>query len=312
MDIADTDQKGLLAQVESNTEIANWSESRQNEFVSTFQQRSRVTRYILLETAEKIWEVALRRHFISAKHYRFIVKGLVPHRESYNQRTNFNDLKQQLFDNASHRPYSVGGRDPQSLDLIADQRSKKILANLPPLSKAVAVVDIETSRKIDRKAKLETEGETLREKLEEVCGTISLSAQDPKMTIGTFLAMVQERENERQRLIKRMNVIAIEGQQLESDIGKALFAGLPGLSDAVVDVIRNHVEQALAFEETGRRVEEQVKFGNSSAAVELLRHFEKDELKVSDQVKAQFDAALEKLKVAAKAPKKKATKELRE
>jgi tripartite-type tricarboxylate transporter receptor subunit TctC len=122
--------------------------------------------------------------------------------------------------------------------------------------------------------------------------------------------MVREREEERQKLIKRMNTLASEGRRLESEISKTLFAGLPGLSDAVVAVIRNHVEQALAFESTGRRVEEQVKFGNSTAAVELLRHFESDEVKVSDQVKAQFDEALNKLKVAAKAPKKKASKAL--
>jgi hypothetical protein len=126
------------------------------------------------------------------------------------------------------------------------------------------------------------------------------------MTIGEFLANVKTRENERQRLIRRMNDIADEGRRLEAEISKTLFAGLPGLSEAVIDVIRNHVEQAIAFDATCRRVEEQVKFGNSAAAVELLRHFEKDELKVSEDVKARFDAALEALKVTSKSKAKKA------
>lgn len=311
MDIADIDQKGLLAQVESNTEIANWSEARQNEFVSTFQQRSKVTRYILIITAEVVWTTALRRHFISPKHYRAIVKDLVPHRDAWAQRENFNELKTSLYDPHSHRISSVGGREISGLDLIAQQRAKQILANLPPLAKAVSVVDVETGKKIDRKAKIEAEGDALNEKLELVCGVISLSEQDPKMTIGDFLAMVQAREAERQRLIKRMNVLSAEGQTLESQISKALFAGLPGLSDAVIAVIRNHVEQAIAFEQTSRRVEEQVKYGSSAAAVDLLRNFEKDEVAISDEVKLKFEAALEKLKVSAKAPKKKAAKELR-
>lgn len=311
MDIAEIDQKNLLAQVEQNTEIANWSEARQNEFVTAFNQRSRVTRYILLVTAEKIWATASRRHFISAKHYRAIVKDLVPGRQAYSyHHENFAELKQGLYDTKVFRYQGqVGGREAAGLDLIAEQRAKQVLANLPPLAKAVAVVDIETSRKIDRKTKLEAEGETLRVDLEELCGTISMSEQDPKMTIGAFLAMVNAREEQRQKLIKRMNALAVEGQRLESEISKALFAGLPGLSEAVVTVIRNHVEQALAFDATSRRVEEQVKFGNSTAAVELLRHFEKDEVSVSDEVKAQFEAALEKLKVAAK--KKPKTKELK-
>jgi hypothetical protein len=311
MDIAEIDQKGLLAQVEGNTEIASWSEARQNEFVATFNQRSKVTRYILISTAEIVWSTALRRHFISPKHYRAIVKDLVANRDHHYQRENFDELKRSLYEPGDHRNYHVGGRETTSLDLVAQQRAKTILANLPPLAKAVSVVDAETSKKIDRKAKIEAEGNALNEKIEAVCGVISMKEQDPKMTIGEFLAMVQDREDQRQKLIKRMNVLAAEGQKLESEISKALFAGLPGLSDAVVAVIRSHVEQALAFDQTSRRVEEQVKFGNSTAAVELLRNFEKDEVTVSDEVKAQFEAALEKLKISAKTPKKKAGKELR-
>jgi hypothetical protein len=308
------DQTDILAKVEDNTDIANWSEARQNEFVGTFHQRSRVTRYILIKTANRVWELALKRHFISSKHTRSITKGLLELRDHWALPSNFDALIGSLHDknerNLYHHPTLVGGREVAGLNLIADERAKQILANLPPLSKAVEIIDVETSRKIDRKLKIEAEGETLREKLEEVCGVVSLSDQDPEMKIGAFLAMVQDREDQRQRLIKRMNALAIEGQRLESEISKTLFAGLPGLSDAVVEVIRNHVEQSIAFEQTGRRVEEQVKFGQSAAAVELLRHFEKDEVKVSDGVKEQFAAALEKLKVSKK-PTVKPTKKLK-
>jgi hypothetical protein len=315
MDLTEMDTKDLLARVEGNTSIANWSEERQNEFVQTFAQRSRVTRYLLILTAEIVWETAVRRHFISDKHYKAIVKDLVPDRKSYQRYNNFQDLHGVLYDKRD--PYSssatVGGRDIGALRMIAEQRAQQIINSLPPLAKAVNIIDPETAKKIDRKTKLQKEGDALREQLDEVCGAISLSEwadQNPKGTVREFLDMVETRNQERQKLIKRINIIALEGQRLESEVGKALFAGLPGLSEAVIDVIRNHIEQAVAFEATSRRVEEAVKFGNSEAAVSLLRHFEKDEVKVSDSVKAKFDEALEKLRLA-KGRTKKAVKELR-
>jgi hypothetical protein len=60
----------------------------------------------------------------------------------------------------------------------------------------------------------------------------------------------------------------------------------------------------------GRRVSEHVKFGNSQAAVELLRTFEKDEVTISEDVAARFRTALEQLKV--KKPAKASKRELRQ
>jgi hypothetical protein len=186
---------------------------------------------------------------------------------------------------------------------------------LPPISKVVAIIDAETAKKIDRKDKLQAEGEKLRLTLDEVCGVIRMSDdQYQDMTVRQFRAMVIERDTRRQDLIERMNKIAIEGQKLEEEIAKTLFAGLPGISEAVVEVIRNHIEKAIALDTVNRRVAEQVKFGDSSAAVELLRRFEKDEVEVSEKVGASFKAALEALKVSLKTkgkPKSKKDENLR-
>lgn len=313
-DLTDIDPKGVLARVEGS-DLASWSDDRRNEFCQTFDNRVRVARYILVQTSRHFMEAAERRHFISAKHHRAIIKGF-PHNE-HDRADAVHGLLSRMVqwdphpNRNYHDPKTVGGREPEHLDLIAAERSKELLASLPPITKAVAILDAETAKKMDRRDKLQADGEKLREKLDEVCGVINMSDdQWQKMTVLEFRTMVKDRDAERQKLIGRMNAIAKEGQKLEEEIAKALYAGLPGISEAVVDVIRTHIEQAFALDSMTRRVAEQVKFGDSAAAVEMLRHFEKDEIEVSSKVKEQFAAALEKLKLSVK-KKSRTAKELR-
>jgi hypothetical protein len=101
-------------------------------------------------------------------------------------------------------------------------------------------------------------------------------------------------------LIAKLDEIGKEGQSLDSRINKFLYNGLPGLSDAVIRVVIEYIERYTGFSALNRRVAEQVKFGDSEAAMEMLRTFEKDEVKVSSDIQGQFDAALDALKVAAK------------
>ncbi len=315
----DTDD--VLAKV-NNTEMATWSEQLRGEFCVTFHNRTKAARYINFRTASNIWEAAKRRHFVSQKHLRATLKGFVSGDTNLNSNLNwhsFFDLLpiQGCFDahhQHRHSPdITVGGRSLESLDLIAKERAKTILANLPPIAKAVRVIDQVTAKKIDRVDVIEKEGEKLREELDEICGVIDMAEIDQEMSVGAFRKMVKARDDARKALLTEMNALTFEGQRLESEIGKALFAGLPGLTDAVIEVIRSHIESAVGLESMGRRVEEQVKFGNSEAAVELLRGFEKDEVKISEEVGKTFRIALEKLKVAAqgKAKPKGKSKELR-
>jgi len=79
------------------------------------------------------------------------------------------------------------------------------------------------------------------------------------------------------------------------------MTALPGLSEAVVKLITQYTDKATAFSALNRRVAEQVQFGDSEAALSMLKSFEKDEATVSSEVREQFDQALEALKAAAKA-----------
>lgn len=303
-DLTDINPSEVLTRIETS-DLSLWSDQRKDEFCNTFADRITVARHLLVTTAEKVATAAERRHFISGKHHRAIFKdlGVMEDRRYHNLGQQF-----QQFHPASeyHRgEYTVGGRTLASLELIAKTRSKDILDNLPALSAVVKVIDADTARKIDRKDRLEAEGEKLREQLDEICGVIQMSEVDQNMTVGAFRAMVSDREANRVRTIERMNTISGEARKLEEEIARALYAGLPGLSEAIIEVVREHIEQSIALEATGRRVAEYVKFGDSDAAVELLRHFEKDEVTVSAKVADRFRDALEKLKVA-KGRKKKA------
>ena len=117
--------------------------------------------------------------------------------------------------------------------------------------------------------------------------------------------MVKNTEKKRTGLITKINELTEEGLELDSDINKALYSGLPGLSDAVLAAICSMMERAKALSQMGRRVGEQVMFGNSEAALELLRRFESDEVKLSDDVKMELGQAMDKLKLAVATNKKK-------
>jgi hypothetical protein len=95
-----------------------------------------------------------------------------------------------------------------------------------------------------------------------------------------------------------------ELQEMEIRISKALYAGIPGISDAIIKVINEHYERITALGNMCRRVSERVAFGDSAEALSLLSFFEKDEATVSDTIQAEFDAALVKLNLTKTAVRK--------
>lgn len=320
--LTETDTKAMLKSVE-DADLSTWSDDRRKDFCDTFAKRVRAARYILVHTAEILRERAESRKFISQKHHTAILKGF-PRADS---RTPYESgLVLSLFgdhhdlDPSAKDSYyqnrtlpTVGGREPGALRLIADQRATDILKNLPPIQKAVEIIDADTAKLMDRKEKVLVQLKKLVEELDEASEPIIMEDLDQKMTIGDFRSMVKERDKKRKALCRRVKDLNEEGAEMEKTIAKKLYSGLPGLSDAVVEAIRSHIEQAFALDEMTRRVSEQVKFGDSEAAVEMLRHFEKDEITISDGVKEKFVQALEKLKLSVKKPAatKKAAKELR-
>jgi hypothetical protein len=282
----------LLAKADPD-QMTDWSEDKKKDFVKLFEDRAKVAKYILQKTAQKIAEVAHRRQFIGAKHWnklseehQIIEGGRIS--AEYDARVGYD------------QPSKVGGRLVDDLDKISEERAKLILDELPPLNQAVRIIDKETSKKIERRDKIIEELKALKSKLEEDAGPIKMADLDQGMTIGDFRKMVKDKDRRRKKLVADMEELGKEGNELEDAINKALYKGLPGLTDAVIHVVVTHIERATALGEVTRRIGEKVMFGDSEAAMEMLKGFEADEVVVSDNVKAEFHKALQKLNLAKK------------
>jgi hypothetical protein len=167
---------------------------------------------------------------------------------------------------------------------------------------AVKVIAPDVAAKIEKRDKLQEEGQKLFDALEEYQGTLYMGDY-PNMKICDFMDMLKERTKARKKIVDKLEEIGDEGLELDSAIDKALFRGLPGLDDAIKELVKDHIERAKALDQFDRRVEEKIKFGDSQAAVDILQQFEKDEQAVSDKIKGSFQGALDKLKLLAKGGK---------
>lgn len=269
-----------LAQQLSSDALATWSDDRRKDFVATFKERIAAARYILVKTAECLQEIALKRHFISSKH---------TNESGYDFWT--------IKGGYSRTGPTVGGRSVQELNAIAVERANEVAKQLPKMSTAVRVISPEAAGWIDRRETLVAKGNELLTAAEEVAGPLDLEMLPGTTTLASIRKMGEEREAKRVSLKNQLDKLGKEGQELDSKIDKFLYDGLPGLSDAVMKLVTTYVDKSIAFEAMQRRVEEQVMFGDSTAALELLRTFETDEQQVSDEVKVQFNEALAKLKL---------------
>jgi hypothetical protein len=301
--LLDTPTSEFMVTVQDG-DIANWDDTKKSEFVGLFHNRVRAARYILERTAFRVAETAESRKFISQKHLR----KLYDNADLYGQRLNFNPHR--FTDptgegNRWHHSGMVGGRELTALDDIADQRAKAVLNELPPLKAAVQIIDPETAKLLERKEKLLELGDKIRDEVETVSEPIIMADLDQNMTIGAFRKLVSDQDKKRKQLLSKLTEIGKEGSSLEATIAKRLYAGLPGLSEAVVEVIKSHIDRSTALDEVSRRVDEQVRFGDSEAATSLLNHFEQDEAEIGDKVKSQLVEAMEKLKLSVRGAKKK-------
>lgn len=284
----------MLAQTDS---MSTWSDEKKDEFARLFEQRTQIALYLCEITVSKLANMAKARHFISDYHLAKLQRS-----HSWSPQDEYT--------------YSYGGqiracgRDPKEIFHIADQRARTLLAELPPLKKAVQVIDAETAKKIEKIERLKKKAEGLQEELEKLPRQIDMADdayQD--MKVREFRTEVEKLFKARTKLVEDINKAGDEAHSLEVAVAKALYKGLPGLSDAVLDVIRVHLERKVALDQMQRRVTEQVKFGDSEAATNLLAQFEKDEAAVSDELKDKLNAAMASLKASVKAlPKKKRTK----
>jgi len=285
-----SDTVALMKQIE-NDAMVTWTDERRKDFVGTFSKRTRVSQYLLTRTAEVIIKCALSKHFISQKHVNKL---------NYN---GFRSNASAFFDKSSNYNGTVAGRTAAELDELAEIKAKEILSGLPPLKKAISIIDPETSQMIINKEKLEASGQKYLDQLDEISGDLDLSDLDQSMTLCELRALVKKRDKRRRVLVAKLNEIGEELAGLDKTISKRLYAGIPGLSDAVVHAINACKEKTTAIGEVSRRIEEKVMFGDSEAALEILQSFEQDELEVSDEIRAEFKQAMEKLKLTGRKTK---------
>jgi hypothetical protein len=281
----------------SDLVMATWSEEKKKDFATTFENRAKSARYLLLRTAYHTFIIAQNRKFLSNKHLRLVKV------EETNAPSFLYDLKKNERD--YNETVLVGGRAIGELEEIAKERATKILDELPSVQKALEIISPDVAKKMAKRQQLIEEGQKLVDELEENSKPVSMSSVDQNMTVGKFLAQVKEIETFRCNIFDKLQKIGKEGNKLDAEINEALYAGIPGLSDAVINVINTTIERSKAMSETTRRVTERVVYGDSAAALEMLKHFEKDELTVSDEVKSEFAGALEKLKLLGLRGKKK-------
>ena len=280
-------ESDAAALVKSGTDnMTKWSDEKRKDFCVTFEARSRASAYILFETADKLIETAVRRQFVGEKASQKL-KAAFPNRKVARDGGNYCG--------------PVGGREVEELDAIAEKRAEEIFQNLPPLKAAVSLIKPAVAKKLDELDTLKAVVKKLADELDQpkYNDSIRLSQVDQKMTIADFRKMVKDRQKARHKLVERLNEKAQAACELEDEIARELFAGIPEVQDAILDVAKRHYERGLGMSSLNRRVEEYVKFGDSEAATEMVRQFERDEQATSPAIKAEFDKALEKLKLTA-------------
>lgn len=290
--ILEASTSSMLATISDGT-MATWTEDKKTEFISLFRSRSKAAQYILKKAALIIIEKAAHRHFIGPRVKTELDKKAQAHG---------------LYDEGQvyNKPTMVGGRNVTDLDIIAAERAKAILNELPAVKDAVKIIDPDTATLMDKRDRLILKLKVLKEALEELPTRINM--RDPEfadITVKEFLKGIKELENKRTKMAREMCDIGADGQALDESINKRLYNGLPGLSDAVKKVAIQHIERSQALDATTRRVEEKVKFGDDEGATALLQGFERDEIRVSDDIKSEFANAMKKLSLAAGKKKRK-------
>lgn len=269
--------------------ITTWSDDRRKEFSATFQQRLTSSRFILLKTAHNLARLANER-------------GFLPHKVS------------SKFEYPTIAPdagcgYNMyGGRQHDELSEIACTRAADMLTALPSLRNAVNVVDAAVARMMDERDGKKARCEELRAEISDLEEEKSLSDYDQNMKLGDFVSMLKDQTKKRNRLLLEVNEIAKEAYELDRKIDRALGDGIPGLTEAIVEMIQSLIDKCNALEQVGRRVHEKVMFGDSSEAMSILSSFEEDEKVVNDNVKDALKDAVAKLGIELKGRKKPGSK----
>jgi hypothetical protein len=279
-------------------QLNRWSDEKKKDYVALFQARARASQYILLETAKEIADTATRRRYISDKHTSKLNWPVFPQTSTDEYMKNQNHNR---YWDGRHIPneWHIGGRLVGELNEVAKERASVILAELPPLKSAIQIIAPSVVKQMEQRDALLAKVQALHAKYLPLVKPVDMDDHQ-SMTVGDFQQMVKDNVRKARAIMQQMNELGEDGAKLEDAINKTLYAGLPGLSEAVIQVIQDSIDRYRNFDTMSRRVEEQVRFGDNEAAMNILSNFEKDEVTVSDKVKAEFSEAMNKLKAAVK------------
>lgn len=286
-----------LVKAGSTDAMTLWTDEKRGDFVKVFEGRSRASKYILAHTASELIGTALRRQFVGRRAWDRFQDA---HKAILSAVRTLADGEMYKLDYNHPQYRCIGGRTIDELNAIAEKRAEEIFANLPSLKQAVQVIRPEVSKKIDALEKLREKMKKLVEEVDDpaLSAELRLSQVDQDMTIAAFRVMVKARVEKRRKIIHTLEETSKEAKELDDEIAKDLYAGIPEIQEAILDVAKKHYEQAAAMGAMTRRVEEHVKFGDSQAAVDIVKRFEQDEAAVSPNIKKEFDDALARLKLS--------------
>ena len=262
-------------------QMADWDTARRQAFVSTLHARAVNNATVLQLTAQKILSAAHSRRFIS--NAQFCAEN--------NPRAN-----------STYGLSEEQRRTHEELDNLAEERAQDIINQLPSLKDALRVMAPELLAPMAQKERLTEAAENLYRKLDELSQPIDIADMDQAMTLGAFQAHLTSVDKARKQLVAKLDETAEKVVAIERQIAKALVRGVPEISTAILEAAKAQTDRATQLGVLSRRMGEQVMFGDSTLAMNVLKQFEADERELSTEFKSMFASALTRLKLTT--PKK--------
>ena len=287
--MADLFNDALTIATSNAGEMTLWTEDKKKEYVALFTERAADSRYIMQKTASLILSRAYKRKFVGNK----MVQDL---NQKYWAGEGWNGCGDVKY---------TGKRDRATLTEIAQTRADELIKQLPSMKKAMAILDPDTAKDMEDIVPLQTEYEEVSAEVSARPTQVTLDDWPETATRLEIQTDIREQEQRNKALLEKQNELAALIHKLQLRIDKVLINGIPGIRDEIKKAVVQLVEQSHGIDNLSRRVEEQVLFGESDTALEMLRHFQKDEAHVSEDITLKFNAGLEKLKlIQAKKAKK--------
>lgn len=280
-------EDALVVATSNMGEMTLWKEDKKKEYVALFSSRATDSRYVMQKTALIIMQRASKRKFIGLKMVRA--------------------LTEKYF--AGWEPITyTGTRDANSLTEVAQQRAEALMKQLPSMKKAMAILDPDTLKDMEDIVPLQEEYETTSDEVNARPEHCTLDDWPETATRLEIQNDIRAQEQKNKELLEKHSKLARSIHVLQCRIDKVLINGIPGIRDEIESAITQLMEQSHGIDNLSRRVEEQVLYGESELALEMLRHFQKDEAHVSEEITVKFNAGLEKLKLLQAKKAKKAAK----